>query len=93
MIYLTQWLCPSRHCTIALVWNDKNQTEAEILATGEEYFKQGPIRRLCGICNATDIRPETGKTRFNTIAEAMPTLEILHRGNMMAKRILQDGKN
>jgi hypothetical protein len=51
------------------------------------------LKRVCGICNSTDIRTETGKTRFKTIEEAQPQLRILERANMDAKRIFQERKN
>jgi hypothetical protein len=51
------------------------------------------LKRVCGICNSTDIRTETAKTRFKTIEEAQPQLRILERANMDAKRIFQERKN
>jgi hypothetical protein len=93
MINLTQWLCPGRHCSIALVWDTETVTEPSILARGEELFSSGMLKRVCGICNSTDIRTETGKTRFKTIEEAQPQLRILERANMDAKRIFQERKN
>lgn len=93
MIYLTQWLCPGRHCNIALVWDTETVTEQSILDRGEELFRSGMLKRVCGICDSTDIRTETGKTRFKTIEEAQPQLRILERANMDAKRIFQERKN
>lgn len=93
MINITQWLCPGRHCSIALVWDTKDVTEQSILERGEDLFRSGMLKRVCGICNSTDIRTETARTRFKTIEEAGPQMKMLEEANLTAKRIFQERKN
>jgi hypothetical protein len=38
MIYLTQWLCPSRHALIAIPWDPKDTREEDVIAIGEEFL-------------------------------------------------------
>lgn len=39
MIYLTQWLCPSRHCLIAIAWDSTQETEQSVIDRGEEFLR------------------------------------------------------
>lgn len=69
MIWITQWLCPRRHCSIALLWDPAERTEESIRAQGEAFYKTGAINRYCGIC-AGDLEPESRRTIWRTMEEA-----------------------
>ena len=75
-IWLTQWLCPKRHCAIAALWNPAVMPAADVIAQGEDVFKSGALNRKCGICGE-GLTPESRPTAFDTMEEA----EKFHRNN------------
>ncbi len=93
MIRLSQWLCPMRHCIIALVWDPKETTERDMVERGESYFRSGAVLRKCGICGGDEITCETRPTRYKTMEEAKPALAVLERANAAARQIFQERKN
>lgn len=93
MIRITQWLCPMRHCIIALAWDPKRTTEAEMVERGEGYFQSGAVLRKCGICGSDIIRHETGVTKFATMQEAHPHLKVIERANKAAMQMFRERKN
>lgn len=89
MIYLTQWLCPLRHCSVALAWDSSNTTFAQVLEQGEEIYRTGQVNRWCGICGSRAIIPEHGITRFKSMEQALPELRRLEREQVVASSILK----
>lgn len=87
MIWITQWLCPQRHCSIALGWDDKVTTASVIEAAGEGLYDRGVINRWCGICGG-DLHIEQSRTSFETMEEAEPFLEECQNANLAARSIL-----
>ena len=86
-IWVTQWLCPQRHCSIAYVWDDQEKTQEEIEATGERLYSDSVFRRHCGICGG-GLHVEHGATKFKTIEEAQPEVERLQELNLQTRRII-----
>ncbi len=91
MIWITQWLCPSRHCAIAVAWDDQTTTPEEAEHQGEQVFSKGIVNRWCGICGQS-LHVEHGRTSFKTMDEAKPRLESLERANLLARNILGKDK-
>jgi hypothetical protein len=89
MIWITQWLCPQRHCSIALAWDDLLTTAEAIEAQGESFYTSGAINRTCGICGG-ELHVEHGRTVFKTMDEAMPSLALLQSANLRARNFLQN---
>lgn len=87
MIFISQWLCPLRHCSIALAWDDSTQNAAEIEAQGEALYATSCLNRWCGICHG-DLEVEHGRTGFKTMEEAMPHLKEQEAENRLARAIL-----
>ena len=87
MIWITQWLCPQRHASIALAWDDQETSSMEIEKRGEEIYNSGAINRWCGIC-CGELHSEHGRTRFQTMDEAKPFLKECERANAEARAIL-----
>lgn len=85
MIRITQWLCPERHCSIAYVWDDQENTPGEIEARGERLYSDGVIRRHCGICGG-DLHVEHGVTKFETLEEAQPEVERVQELNLQTRK-------
>jgi hypothetical protein len=89
MIWLTQWLCPERHCSIGFVWDDADMTAAKAAAKGEALYASGLINRYCGICGG-DLHVEHGQTAFKNMKEATPALLIYQEANLRAREVLQN---
>jgi hypothetical protein len=88
VIYLTQWLCAARHCAFALAWDDTEHQPKQIEAEGHGYAERHGLRPECGICGGA-IAPEHGRTRFQTMAEALPSL-TKSQADQVATRLLLD---
>ena len=87
MIWLTQWLCPARHASIALAWDDQVTTAREIEEKGEALYRKGVINRWCGICGG-ELHVEHGRTRFKTMEEAESEIRAVERDNLAARQII-----
>lgn len=87
MIWLTQWLCPSRHCCIAVAWDDQEMSAEEAECQGEKVFSSGLINRWCGICGG-ELHVEHGRTKFRTMEEAKPHLKAVEKDNLRARSII-----
>lgn len=85
MIYLTQWLCANRHCSIALAWDDQTDSEGAMAERGEDLYRSGLVNRWCGLCGS-DLAPdpEHGQTPFTTRGEL---LEFLSAGGNLSERV------
>lgn len=92
-VMISQWLCPLRHCIIALVWDPKETTDRAMIEKGEDFFRRGAVQRKCGICGSENIVRETRRTKYRTMEEAKPELEILERANAVARQIFQQRRN
>ena len=87
MIWISQWVCPSRHCAIALAWDEESATAPEIEERGEEIFRKRLIKRLCGICGQ-GLHVEHGCTFFKTMDEALPHLKAIEQANLVARSVI-----
>ncbi len=84
MIYLIQWLCASRHCSIAVVWDDSFDSKDVAVEKGEEIYRSALINRWCGICGG-NIEPECKKTIFATMEEALTVLKDVELKNTLSR--------
>jgi hypothetical protein len=66
----TQFLCPQRHCSIGLLWDDARDTAAEMEDRGQAIYQQVTGDRWCGICGSRDLKAEHQPTRFSAMVEA-----------------------
>lgn len=88
MIWLSQWLCPRRHCSIGLAWNDTSDTSDHVERSGEELFTSGVLTRRCGICGGK-LAVTHSRSRFATMDEARPALEQLQQEQFRTRQVLQ----
>ncbi len=88
MIWISQWLCPNRHCAIAIAWDDQETNPQEAESRGERVFQETPLKPWCGICGE-GLHVEHGRTRFSTMEEALPHLRAIEKANLAARAILQ----
>jgi hypothetical protein len=84
MIYISQWLCSQRHCSIAVAWDEKDSNEKEVERQGEEIYTSGVLNRRCGLCSG-ELRVEHRASIFQTIEEAKPWLELFQRNQMITR--------
>ena len=90
MIKITQLLCPSRHCFMAVAFDSAVTTDAE--ARGLLRFKAGEHMDLhgeeCALCGSADFTIEIGRTRFQTMEEAMPVLRAAEAAQLATRAYL-----
>lgn len=67
-VYVTQWLCPSRHALIAVPWEDTDTTEAEIVSEGDKFLADN---RECDLCKSTQIVAETARSIVQDFDETL----------------------
>lgn len=91
-VWISQWLCPERHCAIALAWPDEEANAAEAEKKGEHLFTVGVVNRWCGICHGA-LHVEHDRTVFKTMQEATPLLSALEREQMRTRAELDAHRN
>lgn len=82
-VWLTQWLCPARHCALAAAWDDAATTAAVIEATP----LPAELNPWCGICGGV-LRAESGRTAFASIAEARPAFDAVEAAQVETRAVL-----
>jgi len=94
-VWITQLLCPQRHCIIALVGEaddraDAKRIELQVRETFAEMREAGAVNGWCGICGAEEStwHYETGRTRWRTLAEATPTLQEEEAKQLLTSELL-----
>jgi len=87
MICITQWFCTNRHCSIAIPWDEQALTPDQVEEMGEGLYRRGVINRWCGICGG-ELHVEHGRTRFETMDEALPEFNNLAEANLIARAII-----
>lgn len=83
MIYLTQWLCADRHCSIGFAWDDQVDSKDAMVKRGEALYRT-VVNRWCGLCGG-ELHPEHRRTPFTTMEAVMPLLEELELSNTLAR--------
>jgi hypothetical protein len=82
-VWIAQCLCPSRHAIMANAGEVDNEQEAAaeiqqpLREAIEEGLKIGAMNPWCGLCHAPadSWHYEVGRTRFRSMAEALPSLQ------------------
>lgn len=90
MIYLTQYLCPLRHCIMASAFDGDQTTTAQSEAAILARMVELKINPWCGICGSAELHFETGRTRFPSLAVAMPILKIAEEDNLRTRKYLEE---
>ena len=88
MIWISQWLCPKRHCLVGLGWDDEVDTQDAMRDQGEKLFEDTVFNRWCGICGSRDIQVEHGQTKFRDMEEAEAAIRVVEASNAVARRLL-----
>lgn len=94
-IFISQWLCPRWHCSIAIMWDGAKTTAAAVEERGEVFYSSGAIRRVCGICDGA-LQVEHAPTAFQTMAEAARAGKDIEQANLATRGVidaLKENKN
>ncbi len=87
-VFITQLLCPSRHCVLAAAWSPGGDVTAELVEQGLRGFVTlGALNPWCGLCGSTKLNCETQATIFETLDEAQPFLRASEEAQMLTSRI------
>lgn len=89
MIWISQWLCSARHCSIAVAWDETITTLEEAESDGEKIFSSGLLNRRCGLCNG-ELHVEHGLSIFETLEEAEPALRLFEQRQMATRAGLRN---
>lgn len=97
-VWIAQCLCPARHCILAgaEVAATRDEAEREILAPVREqvadWLRRESLNPWCGLCGAKadSWRYEIGRTRFRTMAEAMPSMRESEARQAAARAVFGD---
>lgn len=76
MIFICQYLCPKRHCIVALAYDPAGTTVDQVEETLKKAMADNKVDPWCGLCRSTDLKFEHERTRFNTMEEAMPFFKV-----------------
>lgn len=96
-VWICQCLCPDRHCIMAAANEAESEKDAQRIRTelrrqAIEWLKSGALNNWCGLCGAgvATWRYELRRTRFATMAEAMPHLRQTEAENVAANLVWGD---
>lgn len=88
-VWLTQVLCPARHCILANAVPASSQddvivAEQALLMIVEHLIEEGVINPWCGLCQAKrdTWKSESGRTPFKTMEDAKPFLKAAEADNI-----------
>jgi len=87
MIWLTQFLCPSRHCAFGAVWDDETQSRDEIERDLRAQTRAAGLVEECGICGAA-VTPEHRALPGMTMEQALPIAKELQQANLASRALL-----
>jgi hypothetical protein len=77
-VWIAQAICPWRHCLCTVAFDEahvsKEEGSRQVLTYLEAEITAGRLHLRCEICNSTTIKVELGRTRFASIAEAIPAI-------------------
>lgn len=93
-VHITQCLCPSRHCIMAIVWEEPEYTPRkakEALRTlVKRWVEKKAINHECAICGAKRLHYEDGVTPFRSKAEAMPHVKMVETMNLLSRQHIME---
>jgi hypothetical protein len=99
-VWITQCLCPQRHCIAAMAGEAAGRAAAERdierrlrMRVAFLLVVTRALNPWCGLCGARSDtwKFELRRTRWRTMAEALPELKELEAENPVARALLDDG--
>ena len=89
MVWITQLLCPERHCLIAVAWDDKERTSVDGDALIKVMSEKMALRPWCALCGSKQLHTEHGKTSWTTMEEALPHIKATEAANIASRALLE----
>ena len=98
VVWITQCLCPQRHCIVMSAGEAESRDVAEVKVAAPlhdqvaEPLATRELNPWCGLCGARagTWTYELARTRWRTMAEAMPELKQLEAEQAVARAVLGD---
>jgi hypothetical protein len=73
-VYLVQYLCPQRHCILAVAYEEGSGSFEESQGQIRLAMQAAGVNPWCGICGSRELHFEEGRTPFQSLEEAMNPL-------------------
>lgn len=93
MIWITQLLCPERHCIFAFVFDENVTTrdiaERDLVAAFQKLVDTHALNPWCALCGSHVIKPESARTKYATMEEALPHIRKSEDANIASRKLLE----
>lgn len=93
MIHLIQWLCPSRHCLVAVAYDPQQDTHDQAVAKLETLATNAGVLPLCALCGSKALFYDDQPTRFENMEEAFPYLAAAQAANVYTHMMMKALRN
>lgn len=93
MIHLIQWLCPSRHCLVAVAYDPQQQTHDQAVAQLEKLAADAGVLPLCALCGSKALFYDDQPTHFKDMQEAYPYLAAAQAANVFTHMMMKASRN
>jgi hypothetical protein len=87
-IFLVQYLCPERHCIMAVAYEEDRGSFEEAKGQIRLGMRAIGANPWCGICGSRDLSFEEGLTPFASIEEAMTPLLSGERDQQESRQVM-----
>lgn len=87
-LWLAQYLCPQRHCILALAYDIEEMKPAEIEEKLNAAMASKVINPWCGICKSRELHIEHGKIFTDDWEEALVMLKANEAAQLATRQIL-----
>ena len=95
-VYLIQCLCPQRHAIVGIAYEADEPSEErleQLKSAVALMVETGAIDPWCGICRSRDWHYDTGKTRYQTLAEAEGPLRAAEVDQARSREFFKASRN
>lgn len=89
MIHICQYLCPERHCVVAMAYDPEGRSKEQIEAMLKEPFELGLINPWCGLCKSRDLHFEHARSKYKTMEEAQEPLRETELENLISRLAIE----
>ena len=88
--FIMQLLCPLRHCFISLAFDPAQTSEEQARKLIRSGMAAIGANNFCGLCGSRELGFETGKTKFDSLAEAAAFLVREEKKNLATRAIFEN---
>jgi len=90
VIRLVQWLCPQRHCIVAVAYDPEHQDHDAAIAQMESFVAAANVLPHCGLCGSKSLFYDDQPTKFETMQQAQATRQSQNAGIFEGVEELRD---